>query len=53
MDEIKEDWLLPLEERLEQEYGFFVVDHRLDFQGVCSRCREKNDQTNPNNTNEK
>ncbi|MBD2847326.1 transcriptional repressor [Paenibacillus sp. IB182496] len=43
MDEIMDDWLGPLEERLEQEYGFHVVDHRLDFQGVCRRCRDKND----------
>ncbi|QAY66222.1 Fur family transcriptional regulator [Paenibacillus protaetiae] len=39
VDEIKEDWLLPLEERLEKEYGFAVDDHRLDFQGICHRCK--------------
>lgn len=44
MDEIKEDWLGPLEERLELEYGFTVIDHRLDFQGICRRCRDKNEQ---------
>ncbi|BBH21068.1 transcriptional repressor [Paenibacillus baekrokdamisoli] len=44
MSEILEDWLGPLEERLEQEYGFSVIDHRLDFQGICSKCRAKNDQ---------
>jgi len=43
MDEIREDWLLPLEERLEQEYRFTVLDHRLDFQGICHRCRDKQD----------
>lgn len=47
MDEILEDWLGPLEERLEQEFGFTVLDHRLDFQGICSRCRSKNDQQQP------
>jgi Fur family ferric uptake transcriptional regulator len=41
MDEIMEDWLGPLEERLEKEYGFAVMDHRLDFHGICHRCREK------------
>jgi Fur family ferric uptake transcriptional regulator len=40
MEEIMEDWLIPLEERLEREYGFQVIDHRLDFQGICRRCRE-------------
>ncbi|REE70598.1 Fur family ferric uptake transcriptional regulator [Paenibacillus taihuensis] len=43
MSEILEDWLGPLEERLEKEYGFTVVDHRLDFQGVCANCKSKNE----------
>ncbi|QHT60471.1 transcriptional repressor [Paenibacillus lycopersici] len=47
MSEILEDWLGPLEERLEQEYGFMVVDHRLDFQGVCKNCRLKNNAAKP------
>jgi len=41
VEEIKDDWLGPLEERLEREYGFHVLDHRLDFQGVCRMCRRK------------
>jgi Fur family transcriptional regulator, ferric uptake regulator len=36
--EIKEDWLLPLEDRLLKEFNFKVIDHRLDFQGICSNC---------------
>ncbi|RAP76457.1 Fur family transcriptional regulator [Paenibacillus montanisoli] len=44
MSEILEDWLGPLEERIEQEYGFTVKDHRLDFQGICADCKAKNDQ---------
>lgn len=40
VDEIMEDWLGPLEERLEQEFNFKVLDHRLDFQGICHRCHE-------------
>ncbi|MBP3964396.1 MULTISPECIES: Fur family transcriptional regulator [Paenibacillus] len=43
MSEILEDWLGPLEERLEREYGFTVLDHRLDFQGICVNCKAKND----------
>jgi len=42
MSEIMEDWLLPLEEKLEREYGFTVLDHRLDFQGICQRCNQAN-----------
>ncbi|WP_025721062.1 ferric iron uptake transcriptional regulator [Paenibacillus sp. 1-18] len=45
VDEILEDWLGPLEERLEREYNFTVVDHRLDFHGICYRCKAKNDTT--------
>ncbi|GFR36816.1 ferric uptake regulation protein [Insulibacter thermoxylanivorax] len=41
VDEIMDDWLLPLEERLAKEYHFKVLDHRLDFQGVCWRCKDK------------
>lgn len=41
MQEIQEDWLGPLEERLEKEFQFHVVDHRLDFQGICRECQEK------------
>jgi Fur family ferric uptake transcriptional regulator len=41
MDEIMEDWLGPLEERVEEQYNFTVVDHRLDFQGICFRCNGK------------
>jgi Fur family ferric uptake transcriptional regulator len=39
VQEILEDWLLPLEIRVEREFGFTVTDHRLDFQGVCHSCK--------------
>lgn len=39
VQEILEDWLLPLEKRVELEFGFKVEDHRLDFQGVCQSCQ--------------
>jgi len=54
VEEIMEDWLLPLEERLEKEYRFKVLDHRLDFQGLCRRCgrtghqKENSDTLNSN-----
>ncbi|CAN7599042.1 Fur family transcriptional regulator [Paenibacillus sp. LjRoot153] len=41
VDEIMEDWLGPFEERLEVEFHFQVLDHRLDFQGICYRCTER------------
>jgi Fur family ferric uptake transcriptional regulator len=43
VDEIMEDWLGALEEKLLQEYNFQVLDHRLDFQGICYRCKTKNE----------
>lgn len=45
--EIMEDWLTPLEERLRQEFQFEVVDHRLDFHGLCSRCAGKQEEHEP------
>ncbi len=48
MDEIREDWLGPLEERLEKEFNFTVLDHRLDFQGICYRCKDKNNDQSGN-----
>lgn len=47
VEEIMEDWLIPLEKKLEQEYQFTVIDHRLDFQGVCKKCNQKNEKDNP------
>lgn len=41
VEEIMEDGLLRLEQQIERQYGFAVTDHRLDFQGVCRECREK------------
>jgi len=38
MEEIKDDWLSELEERLERELGFKVMDHRLEFTGVYQNC---------------
>lgn len=41
MQEIQEDWLGSLEEHLEKKFHFIVVDHRLDFQGICKHCQKK------------
>ncbi len=48
VDEIMEDWLEPLEVRLDKEFSFQVLDHRLDFQGICYRCRDKKHKNNEN-----
>jgi Fur family transcriptional regulator, ferric uptake regulator len=39
VDEIIEDLLGPIEERVEKEYGFQIIDHRLTFHGICRRCQ--------------
>jgi len=33
VEEINEDWLGFMEEKVEKEYGFEIIDHRLIFQG--------------------
>jgi Fur family ferric uptake transcriptional regulator len=40
VEEIMDDWLTPLEERLDKEYRFKVLDHRLDFHGLCRNCNK-------------
>ncbi|MFD2114457.1 Fur family transcriptional regulator [Paenibacillus yanchengensis] len=42
LEEIKEDWLTSLEEKLEKEFGFKVHDHRLDFIGTFNECEKGN-----------
>jgi Fur family transcriptional regulator, ferric uptake regulator len=41
VDEIMEDLLGPIEQGIEREYDFQIVDHRLTFHGVCYRCKDK------------
>lgn len=40
VEEINEDWLGPIEERVEKQFDFQIVDHRLIFQGICSVCKK-------------
>jgi Fur family ferric uptake transcriptional regulator len=37
--EVKEDLLNQLEEIIEQENGFLVLDHAVKFYGYCRECR--------------
>jgi len=39
LEEIQDDWLPDLEQRVSREYGFKVTDHRLDFTGVYQTCK--------------
>ena len=39
LEEIEDDWLQELEQRIAREYGFQVTDHRLDFRGVYQTCK--------------
>ena len=39
LEEIQDDWLVELEQRVANEYGFKVTDHRLDFMGVYQTCK--------------
>lgn len=41
VDEITEDMLGPIEERIEKEYKFHIVDHRLTFHGICRECKTR------------
>ncbi|GLX66935.1 Fur family transcriptional regulator [Paenibacillus glycanilyticus] len=38
---IKEDWLMEIEERLQREFGFKVMDHQLVFSGIYSDCQKE------------
>jgi len=38
VDEIIEDLLENVEDKVEQQYRFKILDHRLIFHGICHRC---------------
>lgn len=41
VDEILENLLDNVESKVEQDYKFKIVDHRLTFHGICHRCQDK------------
>ncbi|UBH21387.1 transcriptional repressor [Macrococcus armenti] len=41
VEEIEEDLLEDVEKKVEREYHFLIMDHRLTFHGICSVCRAK------------
>ena len=40
VEEVKEDWLEELELQLSRDFGFMVLDHRLDLIGTYAACNE-------------
>lgn len=43
--EMEDNWLGPLEEKIEQEYGFQILDQRLIIQGKCGPCQSVQQET--------
>lgn len=41
VDEILEDLLGEVEQKVETEFNFKITDHRLTFYGICHRCKDK------------
>lgn len=39
--EVEGDYLEELERKIEKEFDFNIVDHRLKFFGICSDCKKK------------
>lgn len=44
VSEVEEDLLDDLEEKVERELGFKVMDHQLKFVGVCAECSAKENE---------
>lgn len=39
--EVKEDLMNSLEEMIEKQYNFEIINHMVKFTGICSQCRDK------------
>jgi Fur family ferric uptake transcriptional regulator len=44
VDEILEDLLGDVEQKVERDFNFKILDHRLTFHGICHRCKDKVDE---------
>ena len=40
--EVEDDLLEELEDRIGKEYEFKIVDHSLQFFGICKQCQKNN-----------
>ncbi|MDQ0339154.1 Fur family ferric uptake transcriptional regulator [Caldalkalibacillus uzonensis] len=47
VDEIMEDLLQNVEHKVEEDFQFKILDHRLIFHGICHRCQQENNQPLP------
>ncbi|EKU49819.1 Fur family transcriptional regulator [Staphylococcus massiliensis] len=41
VDEIEEDLLPQVEDKVEKDFNFKIIDHRLTFHGICDSCQQK------------
>lgn len=41
IEEVQQDLLKEVEDKIEHEYQFKITDHRLTFHGVCKECKTK------------
>lgn len=48
VDEIEENLLDKVEKKVERDFDFKIVDHRLTFHGICYRCKPKEDSSKEN-----
>lgn len=39
--EVKEDLMNSLEEIIEKQYNFEILNHEVKFTGICAQCRDK------------
>lgn len=42
--EVKEDLMNSLEEIIEKQYNFEILNHVVKFTGICSECRDKENE---------
>ncbi len=46
--EIKEDLLEEVEKLIEKRTGFKILDHQLNFYGICPKCQASEEKSSPN-----
>ncbi len=42
--EVKEDLMTALEEIIEKQYNFEILNHVVKFTGICAQCRDKENE---------
>ncbi len=51
--EVKEDLMNSLEEIIEKQYNFEILNHVVKFTGICCQCRNKENENGNRNSNRK